>query len=94
MKENVVWRIRANQWFMNLYRGTDLISEIGKGDFRWSERVERMPEEITVKKVFSNTAKGKGSVEKPRKEWVGDVENDLKKMGVRGWRKIAKERDA
>jgi hypothetical protein len=37
---------------MNLDRRTDLISEIGKGEFRWSERVERMPEEITVKKVF------------------------------------------
>jgi hypothetical protein len=27
-------------------------------------------------------------------EALGDVENDLNKMGVRGWRKIARDRDA
>jgi len=31
---------------------------------------------------------------KARKKWLGDGENDLKKMGVRGWRKIAGKRDA
>jgi hypothetical protein len=31
---------------------------------------------------------------KPRKRWLDDVENDLKKMGVRGCRKIARDRDA
>jgi len=33
-------------------------------------------------------------LKKPRKKWLDDVENDLKKMDVRGWRKIARNRDA
>jgi hypothetical protein len=37
---------------------------------------------------------GKRSVEKPRKRWLDDIENYLKKMGVRDWRKIDKDRDA
>jgi RNA-splicing ligase RtcB len=53
-----------------------------------------MPEERTVKKVFKNIPEGKGSVGKPRKRWLDDVENDLKKMDVRGWRKIDRDRDA
>jgi hypothetical protein len=36
--------------------------------------------------VFKNIPEGKRSVRKPRKRWLGDVENDLKKMGVRGCR--------
>ena len=36
----------------------------------------------TVKKVFKNSPEGKRSVGKPRKRWLEDVENDLKKMGV------------
>ena len=54
-----------------------------------------MSEERTVKKkVFKNIAEGKMSVEKPRKRWLDDAENNLKKIGVRGWRKIARLRDA
>ena len=41
-----------------------------------------MPEEGSVKKVFKNTPEGKRSVEKPRKRWLDDVENDTKKMDV------------
>ena len=29
---------------------------------------------------------------KPRKGWLEDIENELKKMGIRGWRKIARDR--
>ena len=32
------------------------------------------------------------SVGKPRKRRLGDFENDLKKMGVRSWRKVGRER--
>jgi hypothetical protein len=53
-----------------------------------------MPEERTGKKMFKNISEGKRSVGKPRKRWLDDVENDMKKMGVRGWRKRTRDRDA
>ena len=34
------------------------------------------------------------SVGKPRKRRLGGFENDLKRMGVRGWRKVCWERSA
>jgi hypothetical protein len=40
---------------MNLYRGSDIITEISKGRLRWVGHVENTPEERTVKKVFKNT---------------------------------------
>jgi len=33
-------------------------------------------------------------IEKLRKMWLDDVENDLKQIGVRGWRKMARDRNA
>jgi hypothetical protein len=56
--------------------------------------VERIPEERKVKNMFKNTPDGKGAAEKPRNRWLDNAENNLKKMGVRGCRKIAQNRDA
>jgi hypothetical protein len=53
-----------------------------------------MSEEITLKKVFKNSPEGKNYVGKPRKRWLDDARNHLKKTGIRGWKKIAKDRDA
>jgi hypothetical protein len=47
-----------------------------------------------VKRVFKNIPDGKCPVGKPRNRWLVDVDNYLKKMSVRGWRKIARDRDA
>ena len=70
---------------MDVYREPDIISELIKVRLRWLGFKERMPEERAV----MNIPEGKGSAGKPRQRRLDDVENDLKKMGVRGWRKIA-----
>jgi hypothetical protein len=68
---------------------------IRKGRLRWLGHVERILQERIVKKAIKNVPEGKRSVGKPRKRRMVDVENDLKKMGIRGWRKIARgDRDA
>jgi hypothetical protein len=43
------------------------------------------------KEVFKNAVEEKRAILKPRKRWFDDVENDPKKTGVRGWRKMAKD---
>ena len=42
-----------------------------------------MSEDRTVKKVFKNIPEEKRSIGKPRKKWLDDVENDLKKTDVK-----------
>jgi hypothetical protein len=56
--------------------------------------VKRIPKERTMKKLFNNIPKGKRFFRNPRKKWLDDVENDLKKIGFRDWRRIAVDRDA
>jgi hypothetical protein len=92
LKLNGIWGTRSKAELMDLYREADIISEIRKGRLQWLGRVERTPEERTVRKCskISHTEK---SVGKPRNRWLDNVENDLKKRGVRGCRKIARDRD-
>jgi hypothetical protein len=54
--------------------------------------VERMSEDRNVKNVY--ITEGKRCVGKSRKIWLDDVENEMKKMGVRGWRKMVRDIEA
>jgi len=70
-----------------------LVTEIRKRRLHWIGHVERMEESrIPIKLIHSNP-EGRRRTGRPRKWWVEDVEEDLRKMGVRGWRRKAKEKN-
>jgi len=48
----------------------------------------------SAKKVFMNIQEGKESIGKPRKKWLDYVEDELKKVCLRSFRRIASDRDA
>jgi len=45
------------------------------------------------KRVFKNIHEGEKAVGVARKRWLDEAVNSLKKMCVRSWRKIARDRD-
>ncbi|PSN50134.1 hypothetical protein C0J52_15092 [Blattella germanica] len=51
-----------------------------------------MSETRTAKKIFIGKLEGRRRRGRPRKRWIDDVEEDLRKMGVRCWRRKAEER--
>jgi hypothetical protein len=67
-----------------------------KGRVRLLQHVGIMSEERTLKNVFQTIPEGKRPVGKPRERGrrLDGVENDQKIMGVRGWRKRARDIDA
>jgi hypothetical protein len=46
---------------------------------------------IPLKLIHSNP-EGRRRRERPRKRWVEDVEEHLRKIGFRGWQRKAKEK--
>jgi hypothetical protein len=60
VKENGAWGIRNIQEWMNLYRETDIISEIRKRWLRWLWLVARVTEERNVQKslIISGVPRG------------------------------------
>jgi hypothetical protein len=63
-----------------------IVGDIKSSSLRWLGHVERMAEDRAVKKVFKGKPGGRRLQGRPRKRWLDDVDEDLRKMGVRRWR--------
>jgi hypothetical protein len=53
-----------------------------------------MTEGRTVKKVFLGEPDGRRKAGRPELRWLDCIENDLKSMGGKGWRKKAEDSSA
>jgi len=55
--------------------------------------VIRMNETRSIKKIFEGKLDGRRSRGRPRLRWIDDVEDDLRKLGVKRWRAKALDRE-
>jgi hypothetical protein len=58
----------------------------------WLGHVMQMDEERTPKRILEWKPIGRRIRGRPRKRWIEDIEDDIRIMGIRGWRKLCKER--
>jgi hypothetical protein len=59
----------------------------------WIGHVERMkdrriPKRVTREKIYTRRKRGR-----PKVRWLYDVQEDLREMGIEGWRRNAQDRD-
>jgi hypothetical protein len=85
--------MRTNTEIQELFKQPDIVVTIKTGRIRWAGHVQRMPETRSVKKVFFGKPDGRRRRGRPRKRWLDDLEEDLRKLGVKGWRKKAEDRE-
>jgi hypothetical protein len=90
--ENGIWRIRKNHELNELIGNVDIVKFIKSRRMAWIGHVMpmdggRIPRRILEWKPMCRRIRGR-----PRKRWIEDVEEDIQTMGIRGWRKLCKER--
>jgi hypothetical protein len=78
---------------MELYDELDIVTEVKWMRHRWLGHMERMSDDRSTKKLYNNKPEGLRLVERPRKRWLDEVEQDLKQMEVRRWRRQAQNSD-
>ena len=89
--ENGFWRIRKNHELNEPIGNADIVRFIKSRRIAWLGHVTwmdgmRMPRRILEWKPIGRRIRGR-----PRKRWVEDAEENIQ-MGIRGWRKLSKER--
>jgi hypothetical protein len=91
--EQGAWRIRRNEELRQLYKAPDLVVDIKMKRLEWLGHVIRMDQRRFVKKVFDSKPEGRRKVDRPRLRWLDDVENYLRVMKIKRWRKKAQNRE-
>ena len=92
-KENRQWRIKTNEELMTKYKAPDIVNVIKIRRLEWLGHVVRMDETRSVKKIFEGKLEGRRGRGRPKRRWINDVEDDLRKLGVKRWRTKALERE-
>jgi hypothetical protein len=70
-------------------KGENIVKWMKGQRISWLGHLERIEENRTPKKIFTQELEGPKRRGKPRKEWKEEVERDLQVLGVRRWREFA-----
>ena len=91
-KQGREWRIRNNEDIENIIRKKDIVSFVKARRTSWVGHVEsmdsRMPKRVMREKIYTRRKRGR-----PKVRWLDDVQEDLREMGIEGWRRKAQDRD-
>jgi hypothetical protein len=92
INEGGICRIRYNNEIYKLYNELDSLRVIKIGRLRWLGHLFRMQELGPCRKLTLYKLEGTRRVRKPRARWLESVETDLKKMGIKNWRRKTQDR--
>ena len=59
----------------------------------WVRHVERMEDGRMLKSVMREKIYTRRKRGRPKSRWLDDVQEDLREMGIEGWRRKAQDRD-
>jgi hypothetical protein len=82
----------TNAELITKYKSQDTVTVIKTRRLEWLGHVIRMDETRSVKKISEGKLKGRRGRGRPRLRRINDVEDDLRKLGVKRWRTKAMDR--
>jgi hypothetical protein len=70
----------------------DIVTFVKSKTMAWLGHVMQMEEKEYPKRVLEWKLVGRRNRGRPKKSWIENSEEDIQIMGIRGWRKLCKER--
>jgi hypothetical protein len=89
-------RIMKSKLFIQIYniiRIKDIVRFVKARRISWTGHVERMedsrmPNRVMRENIYTRRKRGR-----PKVRWLDDIQEDLREMGIEGWRRKARDRD-
>jgi hypothetical protein len=76
-----------------MFNPPNIFSKIKSKIVEWLGNIQRMAREKGIKRIFEDKPGGRRRVGRLRLRWMDGVECDLRTMGVKRWRNLAKDRE-
>jgi len=90
--ENGEWKGETNRELEEMSKRVNIVKWIKGQRISWLGHLERMEEDRTPKKIFTQELEGTRRRGRPRKRRKEEVERDLKVLEVRRWRELVADR--
>jgi len=86
--------IKTNDGLDEIIRHKNMINHIKAHRLSWFGHLERMPEEIMVKKkVYKWKRMLKRPLGRPKNRWEDDIRKDMKKLKIKNWTSRIQDRN-
>ena len=73
-------------------KNADIVRFVKSKRMAWLGHVMRMEGKRIPKRLLEWKPTGRRNRGRPRKKWIVDIKEDIQVVGIRGWRKMCKER--
>jgi len=92
-QENGTWRKRYNYELYEMFKESDIVNYIKVKRLAWAGHLACMNKDRTLKKIFNTKPDGARSVGRSKLRWEDGVDQDVRILGVKNWKKVALDRD-
>jgi hypothetical protein len=87
-----VWRIRTNLELQNIYKDTNIITDIKIRRLEWLGHVVRREDFRLPKKILNAKLDKMRKFCRPKLRWFDDVQSDIRTLGIKRWMYKAQDR--
>jgi hypothetical protein len=97
--DNIAWRIRFHYELYALYEDKDIIiiiiiiiifTEVDR--LKWAAHVVQMDWQLPEKRILNAKPEGRRKRGRPKLRWDDGMDKDVKALGKRNWKNIARSR--
>jgi hypothetical protein len=92
-QENGTWRKRYNYVLYETFKEPNNATYIKIKRLAWAGHLVHMNSDRTIKKIFNTKLDGVRSVGRPKLRWKDGVDQDIRILGVKNWKKVTLNRD-